>query len=88
MQHGFQWATFLTWLHFIASYVGLEISHRRLGLFEPKYVGYSRIAPLCMSFCGFVVFNNLSLQFNTVGVYQLLKVGFLLEFFNLLNIMT
>jgi len=27
-----------------------------------------------MSFCGFVVLTNLSLQFNTVGTYQLIKV--------------
>merc|ERR1719387_1049620 len=25
-------------------------------------------------FCGFVVFNNLSMRFNVVGIYQLLKV--------------
>ena len=29
---------------------------------------------LCAAFVGFVVFNNLSLQFNSVGFYQLMKV--------------
>ncbi|CAD5118224.1 DgyrCDS6946 [Dimorphilus gyrociliatus] len=29
--------------------------------------------PLSLSFCGFVVFTNLSLQFNSVGTYQLAK---------------
>ena len=26
--------------------------------------------PLALSFCGFVVFTNLSLKYNTVGTYQ------------------
>ncbi|KAH3818737.1 hypothetical protein DPMN_120462 [Dreissena polymorpha] len=29
--------------------------------------------PLAMTFCGFVVFTNLSLETNTVGTYQLIK---------------
>ena len=28
---------------------------------------------LSITFCGFVVLTNLSLQFNTVGTYQLIK---------------
>ena len=29
---------------------------------------------MLLAFCGFVVFNNLSLQYNSVGTYQLWKV--------------
>lgn len=49
-------------------------SGRHLRLFEPKATSKRSIIPLCTSFIAFVVFNNLSLQFNTVGIYQLLKV--------------
>src|SRR3989344_6950443 len=28
------------------------------------------VLPLCLSFCGFVVLTNLSLQYNSVGFYQ------------------
>ncbi|CAD7957533.1 unnamed protein product [Amoebophrya sp. A120] len=74
MNHGWTWTTLLTWMHFVASYIGLEISWRRLQLFEPKDTNLRQVVPLCASFIAFVVFNNLSLQYNTVGIYQLLKV--------------
>ena len=32
------------------------------------------MVPISAAFCGFVVFNNLSLQYNAVGTYQLMKV--------------
>lgn len=28
MNHGWRWATMLTWMHFVASFVGLEVSWR------------------------------------------------------------
>lgn len=44
------------------------------GVFEIKRVNIIDVIPLCLSFCGFVVLTNYSLQFNTVGFYQLAKV--------------
>eukprot|EP00392_Amoebophrya_sp_AT5.2_P003970 g3975.t1 len=73
-QTGFRWNICLTTLHFLFTYIGLEVSARCFGLFEPVSLGVKRVAPICAAFCGFVVFNNLSLQYNPVGVYQLLKV--------------
>jgi solute carrier family 35 protein E3 len=35
----------------------------------------THVLPLCISFCGFVVLTNLSLQYNSVGFYQIAKVG-------------
>ncbi len=49
-------------------------SFRFFNLFEPVKIPARKVAPMCAAFCGFVVFNNLSLQYNPVGVYQLLKV--------------
>ena len=73
-EHGnFKYGTLLTFIHFIFTWVGLEIS-RRFGLFEYKAVELRKIVPLCVAFCGFVVLTNLSLVFNTVGFYQVMKV--------------
>jgi len=70
---GFGFGTFLTVIHFVFTFFGLHaLSH--LGWFEVKRVKFRQILPLVFAFCGFVVFNNLSLQYNSVGVYQLMKV--------------
>lgn len=63
----------LTCIHFIATYVGLLVCcHFRV--FNPKRLPILQVIPLSVTFCGFVVFTNLSLQNNTVGTYQLFKV--------------
>jgi solute carrier family 35 protein E3 len=41
-----------------------------LEVFEPKAVRLLDVLPLALAFCGFVVFTNLSLTYNTVGFYQ------------------
>jgi solute carrier family 35 protein E3 len=43
-------------------------------MFTVKHVSLVHIIPLSLSFTGFVVFNNLSLQANSLGFYQLMKV--------------
>lgn len=62
----------LTCIHFVVTYAGLVIC-ALLGLFQPKKLPLLKMVPLSLSFCGFVVFTNLSLQNNTVGTYQLAK---------------
>nr|CAB3266243.1 solute carrier family 35 member E3 [Phallusia mammillata] len=63
----------LTCIHFLATSLGMFIC-QMLGTFSPKKLPVSQIIPLSVTFCGFVVFTNLSLQSNTVGTYQLAKV--------------
>ena len=70
---GFPFATTLTVVHFAATFIGLEIA-ARYGLFEKKSIQLISVVPISVAFCGFVVFNNLSLQMNAIGTYQLLKV--------------
>ena len=70
---GFVFATLLTVIHFITTFIGLCIM-RSANMFEPKHISPISVVPIAMAFCGFVVFNNLSLQHNSVGTYQLLKV--------------
>ena len=69
----FRYGTLLTLIHFIFTFLGLEIC-RQMKMFEYKSVEIKRILPLCVSFCGFVALTNLSLVYNSVGFYQLMKV--------------
>ncbi|XP_051886189.1 solute carrier family 35 member E3 isoform X2 [Pristis pectinata] len=62
----------LTLVHFVMTGLGLWLC-QALGVFCPKSLRPSRILLLALSFCGFVVFTNLSLQNNTIGTYQLAK---------------
>ena len=62
----------LTLIHFTVTSLGLQIC-AWMDVFSPKRLLIKRTLPLAASFCGFVVFTNLSLQNNTVGTYQLAK---------------
>ena len=62
----------LTCIHFIVTFLGLQICSM-LDIFAPKSLPLMQMIPLSLTFCGFVVFTNLSLQNNTVGTYQLAK---------------
>jgi solute carrier family 35 protein E3 len=63
----------ITALHFFVTYLGLEIC-AICGFFERKFIPLRKVMPISLAFCGFVVFINLSLEHNHVGVYQLWKV--------------
>merc|ERR1719410_1753962 len=74
-QYDFQYATFLTACHFVMTFFGLIIlSLKPISYFIVRPVNISEVIPICLAFCGFVIFNNLSLQTNSVGFYQLMKV--------------
>jgi solute carrier family 35 protein E3 len=62
----------LTLVHFVMTFLCLRVCIM-LNIFSPKSLPVYKVLPLAASFCGFVVFTNLSLQFNTVGTYQLCK---------------
>lgn len=69
---GFTFATTLTCFHFVATFIGLLIL-ARLNLFVPKKLDLRKSAKLALAGMGFVVFSNLSLQYNSVGFYQVMK---------------
>lgn len=71
--YGFRFSTLLTGVHFVCTFLGLLVCHQ-FGMFTIKRVPIRKVIPLCLAFVGFVVFNNLSLQYNTIGFYQLMKV--------------
>jgi solute carrier family 35 protein E3 len=70
-QYGFPNVT-LTCVHFMITTFGLVICER-MNIFQPKSLPIWKMLPLALTFCGFVVFTNLSLEHNTVGTYQLIK---------------
>ncbi|XP_027248138.1 solute carrier family 35 member E3 isoform X2 [Cricetulus griseus] len=71
VHHGFPNMS-LTLVHFVVTWLGLYIC-QKMDIFAPKSLPLSKILLLALSFCGFVVFTNLSLQNNTIGTYQLAK---------------
>lgn len=62
----------LTLIHFAMTFLALQLCSW-MDVFSPKRLSIKKMLPLSASFCGFVVFTNLSLQHNTVGTYQLAK---------------
>ena len=46
----------------------------QMNTFVRKSVPLLKVLPLAIAFCAFVVFTNLSLEYNTIGTYQLFKV--------------
>jgi solute carrier family 35 protein E3 len=63
----------LTFVHFSITFIGLLICEE-FGLFVSKRLPIVKMIPLSLTYCGFVVLTNLSLQYNTVGTYQVIKV--------------
>jgi len=70
---GFTFGTALTVLHFVVTYLCLLLCGM-LEIFKIKHLEILNVAPLSALFCGYVVFTNLSLQHNTIGFYQVMKV--------------
>lgn len=63
----------LTAIQMIFTSLGLVIC-LQMNTFTRKTVSIIKVLPLSITFCAFVVFTNLSLEYNTIGTYQLFKV--------------
>ena len=63
----------LVLIHFTSTFICLHLCHL-YGAFPLKKVPLMKIFPLSLTFCGFVVLTNLSLEYNSVGTYQVAKV--------------
>lgn len=59
--------------HFFCTSATLFVM-QSLGKFEPKFIGIMEIMPLCLVFCGNVIFPNLSLAFSTIAFYQIVRI--------------
>ncbi|EAN85729.1 hypothetical protein C3747_211g65 [Trypanosoma cruzi] len=71
--HDFRASTTLTLIHFVMTFLGLVFCLAG-GMFKFKRLSLMKVMPLSVSFCGFVVLTNMSLMYNSVGFYQLMKV--------------
>ena len=69
----YNYAVFVTSLHFVMTTIGVRCCHMA-GMYQPKELKHMDVLPITVAFCLFVVCNNLSLQYNSVGFYQLMKV--------------
>ena len=65
----FKFGTLITVIHFIATFIGLKIC-TFYGIFKVKPIRLRDIIAISTCFSAFVVLTNLSLQFNSVGFYQ------------------
>ena len=71
---GFKFIYALTFIHTITTLFGMK-AFAAFGMFEPKTLPKLSIAPLAGSYVGYIVLNNLNLQLNTVGFYQISKIA-------------
>lgn len=73
--YGFNFGTTLTVFHFIITFL-LCLVCGYTGVFQIKKLEILRVLPISFAFCGYVVFNNLSLLFNSVSFYQVMNFNF------------
>jgi len=70
---GFNFAVLLTIIHFIVTFLGC-VFFAYMQYFERKKLTILSVLPISLAFCGYVVFNNLSLATNSVSIYQISKI--------------
>lgn len=71
---GFHFIYALTLIHTLATLVGMKV-FAYFGMFEKKKLPKISIASLAGAYVGYIVLNNLNLQMNTVGFYQISKIA-------------
>lgn len=69
----FSFPVCLTWFHSIVTALGM-VAMAAAGTFQVKKLPWTKTAPVAAAYVGFVIFNNLSIQVNTVGFYQISKI--------------
>lgn len=62
----------LTAIQMGVTWIGL-LFFWQLGILNVRSVRLQHMVPVAVVFCGFIVFSNLSLEYNTIGTYQLYK---------------
>jgi len=71
---GFKFTVALTWVHTAVTWVGINVMLKG-GMFQAKSLPAARLLPLALAFVGYIVLCNLSLNLNTVGFYQVMKIA-------------
>jgi solute carrier family 35 protein E3 len=71
---GFHFPVALTFIHTAITWLGMQLLACG-GAFQVKSVTIRQVVPLAAAFVAYIVLGNLSLQLNTVGFYQIMKVA-------------
>lgn len=71
--YGFKFTCALTWIHTMFTLVGMRLFLMG-GMFQLKKLPQLQLLPLAAAYVGYIVLCNLSLNVNTVGFYQVMKV--------------
>lgn len=69
----FSFPVCLTWCHSSVTALGM-VAMAAAGMFQVKKLPWQKSAQVAAAYVGFIVFNNLSIQYNTVGFYQISKI--------------
>lgn len=72
--YGFKFTCALTWIHTICTLVGMRL-FLMAGMFKHKRLPQLQLLPLAAAYVGYIVLCNLSLNVNTVGFYQVMKIA-------------
>ncbi|GLC36795.1 hypothetical protein PLESTF_001309800 [Pleodorina starrii] len=70
----FHFVTTLTLVHTFFTWAGMLL-FARVNFFTAKHLSPVAVAPLTLGYVGYIILNNLSLNLNTVGFYQILKIA-------------
>ena len=73
MQAKFPFGSTLTVIHFLVTFLGC-LAFAYFKFFAVKRLQVRSVLSISLAFCGYVVFNNLSLLTNTVPIYQRSKI--------------
>jgi solute carrier family 35, member E3 len=72
-RYNFRFATTLTFVHLVCTFMLLLLTSA-MGVFNIKRLPLAPVAKLAACAMGFICLTNLSLQHNSVGFYQVMKV--------------
>lgn len=70
----FKFVITLTLIHTFFTYAGMVL-FAQAGFYKPKSIPQLKLLPVAAVFVMYIVFGNLSLNINTVGFYQIMKVA-------------
>lgn len=70
---GFKYMVTLSFIHFVMTAVSMRV-FQSIGLFDYKPTDAMQIVPFSISIAASVIFMNLNLAYNSVGLYQMSKL--------------
>lgn len=72
--YNFKFVFALTWIHTVFTLVGMNVLSQ-IGFFVPKKIPNVKLIPIALGYVGYIVLCNVSLNINSVGFYQIMKIA-------------